>query len=117
MPAPIAAPTKTEAVGNKPKTIRERVGRVNSSTSALSVAHVTSPAGGVEPAQTPEFGEYALVRSGMPRVEHQDGEIDNHAGQAILTTPASGFAVRLATVPMTSLFACRLSRNSVHRDS
>ena len=48
----IPAPTIIAPAGNKPKQIAEYVGRVNSSTSALSVAHMKSPHGWLEPGQT-----------------------------------------------------------------
>ena len=43
-----------------------------------------SPGGWQEPGQTPEFDEYTLVLSGMLRVEHEEGSIDVHAGQAVI---------------------------------
>ncbi len=46
MPQLIAAPTVIKAVGNKPKIIREYVGRVNSKTNAASIAHMIVPATG-----------------------------------------------------------------------
>jgi len=84
MPTLIEQPTKITAVGNKPKIIREYIGRVNSKTEALSVAHMQSPAGWVEPGQRPEFDEYTLVLSGMLRVTHEGGAIDVRAGQAVI---------------------------------
>jgi len=54
-PTLISQPSIVEAAGNKPKIIREYVGRVNSATSALSIAHMQSPGGWVEPGQTPDF--------------------------------------------------------------
>src|ERR1035441_6850116 len=45
VPTFIAKPTRVEAAGNKPKLIDEYVGRVNSATSATSVAHMRSPGG------------------------------------------------------------------------
>ena len=57
MPTFIAAPTRITAAGNKHKFIQEFVGRVNSKTEAASVAHMKSPAGWIEPGQTPEFDE------------------------------------------------------------
>ena len=60
------------------------MGRVNSSTEALSVARMVSPAGWVEPGQAPEFDEYTLVLRGMLRVEHRGGTIDVHADEAII---------------------------------
>ena len=53
MPTLIAAPTRVEAAGNKPKLIDEYVGRVNSGDGGVSVAHMRSPGGWVEPGQTP----------------------------------------------------------------
>ena len=61
MPTHIPAPTRIEAAGNKPKLIDEYVGRVTTKTEAVSVAHMRSPAGWVEPGQTPEFSEYTVV--------------------------------------------------------
>jgi mannose-6-phosphate isomerase-like protein (cupin superfamily) len=81
----IEKPTTIEAAGNLPKTIREYVGRVNSQTASVSVAHMTSPSGWVEPGQTPEFDEFTLVMRGMLRVTTRDGDIDVHAGQAVIT--------------------------------
>ena len=79
----IERPTIIEAAGNKPKRIAEHVGRVNTATDAVSIAHMKSPPGWVEPGQTPEFDEYTLVLRGMLRVESRDGFIDVHAGQAV----------------------------------
>ena len=83
MPILIAHPTRIEAAGNKPKLIDEYIGRVNSGESKLSVAHMRSPGGWVEPGQTPDFdefiacltahgvefvvGAYALAFHGAPR--------------------------------------------------
>lgn len=80
----IPAPTIIAPAGNKPKQIAEYVGRVNSSTTALSVAHMKSPHGWVEPGQTPEFDEYTLVLKGSLRVETQAGTLDIPAGQAVI---------------------------------
>ena len=84
MPTPIARPTRIEAAGNKPKVIDEYVGRVNSHTDALSIAHMRSPAGWVEPGQTPAFDEYTVVLRGMLRVRHRGGVLDVRAGQAVI---------------------------------
>jgi mannose-6-phosphate isomerase-like protein (cupin superfamily) len=85
--APILVPnaTRVVAAGNKPKAIDEYVGRVNSGTTAVSVAHMRSPQGWVEPGQTPEFDEYTVVLRGMLRVEHRDGVLEVNAGQAVIT--------------------------------
>ena len=84
MPTLISAPTRIQAAGNKPKLIDEFVGRVNSNESRLSVAHMRSPGGWVEPGQTPEFDEFTIVLKGMLRVTHKGGEIDVRPGQAIV---------------------------------
>lgn len=84
MPSLIAQPTRITAAGNKPKLIDEFIGRVNSSTSTLSVAHMRSPGGWIEPGQTPEFDEFTIVLKGMLRVTHRDGSLDVHAGQAVI---------------------------------
>ena len=86
MPRVIEGPTRIEASGNKPKVIDEYVGRVNSQTEALSVAHMRSPGGWVEPGQTPEFDEYTVVLRGLLRVEHRDGALDVRAGQAVVVS-------------------------------
>jgi quercetin dioxygenase-like cupin family protein len=85
MPTLIASPTVIEAAGNKPKRIEEFVGRVNSGESRLSVARMKSPAGWVEPAQTPAFDEFTIVLAGTLRVTHRGGALDVRAGQAIVT--------------------------------
>ena len=53
MPTLIQEPTRVKAAGNKPKLIDEFVGRVNSETDSVSVAHMRSPEGWLEPGQTP----------------------------------------------------------------
>ena len=85
MPIHIPKPTRVEAAGNKPKLIDEYVGRVNNGESRLSVAHMRSPGGWVEPAQKPEFDEYTVVLKGCLHVTHDGGALDVHAGEAILT--------------------------------
>lgn len=85
MPTLIATPTRIAAAGNKPKIIREHIGRVNSKTEGLSIAHMTSPAGWVEPGQRPEFDEYTVVLSGALHVRTEDGQtLVVQAGQAII---------------------------------
>ena len=84
MPALVPAPTRIEAAGNKPKVIEEFIGRVNSGTTAVSIARMKSPQGWLEPAQTPLFDEYTLVLHGMLRVTHGSGAIDVHAGEAVI---------------------------------
>jgi mannose-6-phosphate isomerase-like protein (cupin superfamily) len=84
MPTKIVSPTRIEAAGNKPKLIDEYIGRVNSGTAQASIAHMRSPSGWVEPGQTPEFDEYTVVLRGMLRVEHREGALDIHAGEAVI---------------------------------
>jgi mannose-6-phosphate isomerase-like protein (cupin superfamily) len=95
MPRHIEKPTRITAAGNKPKLIDEYVGRVNSSTAALSIAHMRSPGGWSEPRQRPEFTEYTVVLVGMLRVEHDGGTLDVRAGQAVIAEP--GERVRYST--------------------
>ncbi len=84
MPTFIEHPTQITAAGSKPKIILEYVGRVNSKTEAISVAHMRSPSGWEEPGQRPEFDEYTLVLRGMLRVRHSAGSMDVTAGQAVV---------------------------------
>jgi mannose-6-phosphate isomerase-like protein (cupin superfamily) len=118
MPTLIAAPTRIEAAGNKPKIIQEFVGRVNSKTEPVSVAHMTSPAGWIEPGQTPEFDEYTIVLKGMLRVTHQSGEIDVCAGQAVIAR--AGEWIKYSTPEGAEYIAVCLpafSPGTVHRDA
>jgi mannose-6-phosphate isomerase-like protein (cupin superfamily) len=85
MPTLIEKPTTITAAGNKPKRIDEYVGAVNNGEKRLSVAHMRSPGGWVEPGQRPEFDEYTVVLRGELRVEHEGGAMTVAAGQAILT--------------------------------
>ena len=84
MPRLIAGPTQIEAAGEPPKIIHEYIGRVNSGTSAASVAHMKSPSGWSEPKQTPLFDEYTVVLAGVLRVDHEGGTIEVNAGQAVI---------------------------------
>lgn len=84
MPTLIPQATRIEAVGSKPKLIDEYVGRVNSKSTALSVAHMRSPEGWSEPGQTPEFDEYTIVLKGVLRVTHKNGRMEVRAGQAVI---------------------------------
>jgi len=57
----IEKPTTIMAAGNKPKQIDEFIGRVNSGTEDVSIAHMLSPADWIEPGQCPAFDEYTVV--------------------------------------------------------
>lgn len=119
MPTLISQPTRIQAAGNKPKLVDEYIGRVNSKTSAASVAHMRSPQGWLEPGQTPEFEEFTIVLKGTLRVEHKGGSLDVQAGQAVVahagewirySTPQEGGAEYIAVcLPAFSM-------ETVHRD-
>ena len=79
----IDGPSIVEAAGSPPKTIREHVGRVNTATDVVSVAHMSSPPGWTEPWQTPDFDEWTLVLSGSLVVEDDDEEFVAIAGQTV----------------------------------
>lgn len=83
-PTLIPKPARVASAGNKPKLIEEYIGRVNSGTAGVSVAHMRSPGGWVEPGQTPEFDEYTVVLKGILRVEFAGGAFDVEAGQAVI---------------------------------
>lgn len=119
MPTLIEKPTRIEAAGTKPKIIEEYVGRVNSAEAAVSIAHMKSPAGWVEPGQTPEFDEYTLVLRGTLRVEHRGGALDVHGGQAVLVR--RGEWVRYSTpgddgAEYVAVCLPAFSPQTVHRD-
>jgi mannose-6-phosphate isomerase-like protein (cupin superfamily) len=83
MPRLIASPVSIPVPGGKQ--IDEYVGRVTTSTSAVSVAHMRAPAGWSEPPQAPDFEEITLVLKGSLRIEHASGTLDVAAGQAVIT--------------------------------
>ena len=84
MPTLISQPTRIQSAGNKPNLIDEYIGRVNTQTSDASIAPMRSPGGWVEPGQTPAFDEFTVVLNGLLRVKHEGGEMDVHAGQAVV---------------------------------
>ncbi len=132
MPTLIPHPTRIQSAGTKPKVIEEYVGRVNTSTPDISVAHMHSPEDWEEPGQTPEFDEYTVVLRGTLRVQHKAGldrnqdqnkdkfaELDVAAGQAVIahrgewirySTPFPGGAEYIA------LCLPAFSPDTVHRD-
>lgn len=119
MPRLIEGPTRVEAAGNKPKLIDEYVGRVNTKDTRLSVAHMRSPGGWVEPGQTPEFDEYTVVLKGVLRVESNSGFLEVNAGQAVLTQ--AGEWVRYSTpepegAEYIAICLPAFSMDTVHRD-
>ena len=119
MPTLIAQPTRIEAAGNKPKLIDEYIGRVNSRTSAASIAHMRSPGGWIEPGQTPAFDEFTIVLKGVLHVEHKGGSLDVRAGQAVIAH--AGEWVRYSTPEESGaeyIAVClpAFSMDTVHRD-
>ena len=119
MPELIEAPSTIEAAGTKPKRIDEFVGRVNTGEEQLSVARMQSPEGWQEPGQRPDFDEYTLVLRGALHVEHEGGELDVRAGQAILVR--GGEWVRYSTpdpegAEYVAVCLPAFSMDTVHRD-
>ena len=119
MPKLVPAPTTIPAPGHPPKVIDEYVGRVTTGDTAISVAHMKSPAGWSEPGQRPEFRELTLVLSGCLRVEHEGGVMLVGAGQAVIAEP--GEWVRYSS-PMdggaeyVEICVDAFSPSTVHRD-
>jgi len=119
MPTLIPGPTRIESAGNKPKLIDEYVGRVCTGEARLSVAHMRSPGGWVEPGQTPQFDEFTVVLRGVLRVESRDGVLDVRSGQAVVV--GKGEWVRYSTPEPEGaeyLAVClpAFSPETVHRD-
>ena len=119
MPTLISQPTRITPAGNKPKLIDEYIGRVNSRDSAVSVAHMRSPQGWVEPGQKPEFEEFTIVLRGMLRVKSADGELDVNAGQAVITQAGEWVQYSTPNAEGAEYIAVCLpafSMETVHRD-
>lgn len=115
MPRLIESPTRIPVPGGK--IIEEHVGRVNTGSEDISVAHMKSPAGWSEPGQKPEFDEYTVVLKGFMRVEHEGGVIDAHAGQSLFC--AKNEWIRYSTPEGAEYIAICLPAfhpDTVHRD-
>jgi mannose-6-phosphate isomerase-like protein (cupin superfamily) len=80
----IQKPTTIQAAGQPPKMIEEFIGRVNSNTTAVSIARMKSPSGWSEPGQIPVFDEYTVVLCGSLHVKLKDAAFEVAAGQAII---------------------------------
>lgn len=121
MPELIAAARRVPSVGTPPKTIDEYVGRANSRETAVSIAHMRSPAGWSEPGQRPAFDEYTVVLKGRLRVEYEGGgQLDVREGQAVVAR--RGEWVRYSTPEPEGaeyLAVClpAFSPETVHRDA
>jgi ethanolamine utilization protein EutQ (cupin superfamily) len=120
MPELIQSPSRVQAAGSKLKLIDEYVGRVNSGEERVSVAHMRSPEGWLEPGQRPDFDEYTIVLEGCLHVEHEDGSLAVRAGQGVLvrggewvrySTPDAGGASYVAVCLPA------FSPDTVHRDA
>ncbi len=115
MPQLVESPVRVPVPGGK--LIDEYVGGASTGTSALSVAHMRSPAGWEEPAQAPDFDEVTLVLGGAVHVEHDGGVLVVSAGQAVLTR--AGERVRYTTPEGAEYVAVCLpafSPDSVNRE-
>ena len=95
MPELIESPSRVEAAGTKPKLIDEYVGIPSLGENRVSVAHMRSPGGWVEPGQRPDFDEYTLVIGGAVHLEYDGGSMVVNPGQAVLTR--AGEWVRYST--------------------
>ena len=115
----IKKPTQIKAAGTNLKIIKEYIGRVNSKTSGVSVAHMKSPQGWGEPGQRPEFTEYTLVLKGLLQVKTKNKIIRVKAGQAIITNPGEWIRYSTPTRGGALYIAVCLpafSPKTVHRD-
>jgi mannose-6-phosphate isomerase-like protein (cupin superfamily) len=120
MPTLISRPARVEAAGNKPKVIDEFIGRVNSGHAQVSVAHMRSPGGWIEPGQTPEFEEINVVLKGMLRVTHRSGVLDVGSGQAVVVKPGEWVQYSTPEPEGAEYIAVCLpafSPETVHRDN
>lgn len=120
MPQLIDKPTRVEAVGNKPKLIDEYLGRVNSKTEAVSIAHMRSPSGWIEPGQRPEFDEFTVVLKGTLFVEFEGGQLEVNAGQAVIANKGEWVRYSTPGVEGAEYIAVCLpafSPDTVNRDS
>ena len=95
MPELIASPTTIPVPGGK--VIDEHVGRVNTGSEGVSIAHMKAPADWTEPFQSPAFDEYTLVLAGAVLVDHDGGQLRVEAGQSVLTR--AGERIRYSTGP------------------
>ena len=84
MPKKINSPTTIKSAGNKPKTIHEYIGSVNTKTTNLSIAHMKSTSGWSEPGQRPDFDEYTIVLDGMLKVDTEGDTLFINTGEAII---------------------------------
>jgi mannose-6-phosphate isomerase-like protein (cupin superfamily) len=119
MPRLIESPTRIQAAGTKPKQIEEHIGRINSGHDSVSVAHMVSPEGWVEPGQRPEFEEITVILHGRVKLEYEGGALEASAGQSIVSAP--GEWIRYSTpfpggAEYIAICLPAFSPDIVHRD-
>ncbi len=115
----VEKPAIVEAAGNKPKIIRELIGRVNTKTEQVSIARMSSPAGWVEPGQTPQFDEYTAVISGALTVETKAKTFVVKEGQAVITPKGEWVRYSTPDGPCEYVAVClpAFSPATVNRDA
>ena len=101
------------------KFLEEFVGRVNTGTAALSLAHMIAEPGWTEPFQTPEFTEVTVVVRGKLRVDFDGGSVDIGPNEVVLCEP--GDRVRYSNPfdeqnEYWSVCVPAFSPDTVHRD-
>jgi len=120
MPTYHPTPTIIEAEGNKPKIIEEFIGIINTQNPNVSIAHMKSPSGWVEPGQRPEFDEYTVVLEGALHVRTEKLEIIVKAGEAI-TCEANEWVQYSTPGPAGASYIAvclpAFTMDTVHRDS
>jgi len=119
-PTFIHQPSRVAAAGNRPKLIDEYIGRINSGSGNVSIAHMRSPGGWQEPGQTPDFDEFTVVVKGTLRVEHAGGALDVNAGQAVIAHKGQWVRYSTPEPDGAEYFAICIpafSMETVHRDT
>lgn len=119
MPELIGKPTRVPAAGQPPKLIDEFAGMASTGETRLSIAHMHSPSGWIEPGQRPDFDEFTIVLNGTLVVESEAGRMTVEAGQGVHTRP--GEWVRYGTpgpsgAEYISVCLPAFSPAAVHRD-
>jgi mannose-6-phosphate isomerase-like protein (cupin superfamily) len=115
----IPTPTLIQAAGSPPKQIAEFIGRVNTGTHDVSIAHMKSPEGWSEPGQTPEFDEYSIVLRGKVKITTRTGSLEVIAGQSVIAS--AGEWVQYSTpepegAEYLAICVPAFSPESAHRD-
>ena len=112
------ASRKLKQLATNPRSSESILGRMHTGTDRLSIAHMKSPEGWIEPGQTPQFDEYTIVLEGALVVKTKSQEFSVQAGNSILieagewvqySTPDSGASYIAVCLPAFSM-------ETVHRD-